>query len=81
MSEIPVSQADLESIILSVAHSLYEKWALDDRFTEEQIEEAAQWATDDVLFVIESYMQKINETFSNKSIQNSAEIITPNFLS
>jgi hypothetical protein len=66
MAEVPVSNDELEDIVSVVAHELYSKWAVDDRFTEEQIEEFAGYAVEDTLFVIGIYMEKVNELMAEK---------------
>jgi hypothetical protein len=59
--DIPVGMKDLETIVTKVANDLIEKWALDDRFTEEEMTKYAQYAIDDTVFVINGYMEIFNE--------------------
>jgi hypothetical protein len=51
----------LEDIATSVARDLLENWALNDRFTEEELEQATQHAVDDTIFVINNFMEHFNE--------------------
>lgn len=69
MAEVPVSNSELEDIVSAVAHELYSKWAVDDRFTEEQVEEFAGYAVEDAVFVIGIYMEKVNELMAEKQRQ------------
>lgn len=69
MAEVPVSNSELEDIVSAVAHELYSKWAVDDRFTEEQVEEFAGYAVEDAVFIIGIYMEKVNELMAEKQRQ------------
>lgn len=62
--DIPVGIQELEQIITKVANDLIEKWAIDDRFTEEDKVKYAQYAVDDTVFVINNYMEIFNELIS-----------------
>jgi hypothetical protein len=66
-SSIPLSLTELEDAIQQVAHSLLEKWAIEDRFTEEQLMEYAQHSVDDTAFVINSYMEAVNNILITKA--------------
>ena len=66
-SSIPLSLTELEYAIQQVAHSLLEKWAIEDRFTEEQLMEYAQHSVDDTAFVITSYMEAVNNILITKA--------------
>lgn len=59
--DIPLSVNNLEKIVEVVATELLEQWAIDDRFTEDKIEEAKQDALDDTIYVINSFMNYFNE--------------------
>ena len=72
MAEVPVSIKALEDIVVKVAESLLEQWAIDDRFTEDEIDLAKADAIEDVTFVINLYMQLINETMQESQIKSSA---------
>lgn len=61
MSNVPLSIEQLEQVVQTVAHGLLEKWAIEDRFTEEQIAQYAQHCVDDTVFVINSYMEAVND--------------------
>lgn len=60
MSNVPISMNKLEEIAEVVSRDLLEKWAIDDRFTEDQLEKATQDAVDDTVFVINNFMQHFN---------------------
>jgi uncharacterized FlaG/YvyC family protein len=60
MSQVPLSTAQLEKIVETVARDLLEQWAITDRFTEDQIEKAQQDAVDDTVFVINNFMEHFN---------------------
>ena len=60
MASVPLSVAQLEQIATSVAQDLLQEWAINDRFTEENMVQAAQDAVSDTIFVIESYMDQVN---------------------
>lgn len=60
MSSIPLSIEKLETIVEIVSRDLLEKWALEDRFSEDQLVKSTQDAIDDTVFVINSYMEHIN---------------------
>jgi hypothetical protein len=60
MSSVPLSMNQLETIAEIVARDLLEEWAINDRFTIEQLEKAKQDAVDDVIFVINNFMEHFN---------------------
>ena len=60
MSQVPLSTNKLETIVEIVARDLLEKWAIDDRFTEEELVQATQNAIDDTVFVINNFMEHFN---------------------
>lgn len=66
-SSIPLSLSELEEAVQQVAHSLLEKWAIEDRFTEDQMLEYVQHSVDDTAFVINSYMQHMNNIMITKA--------------
>jgi hypothetical protein len=59
-NSVPLPTQQLEQVVEVVARALLEKWAIDDRFTEEQMLEYAQYSVDDTVFVINEYMSLIN---------------------
>jgi hypothetical protein len=60
MANVPVSMEKLESITAQVAEELLEDWAINDRFTEEEIDKAKIWAIDDTVLIVNSFMEKFN---------------------
>lgn len=70
MAEVPVSIEDLNNIAVAVARDLLEKWAIDDRFTEEQLNEYSQYASEDTIFIINKYMEYLNFKMMESSITN-----------
>jgi len=60
-ASIPVGLTDLEEIVEAVAHNLYNKWAIEGRFTEEDMIEYAQHSVSDTVQVINDYMSLFNE--------------------
>jgi hypothetical protein len=68
-ASVPLSLSELEEAIQQVAHSLLEKWAIEDRFTEDQLMEYVQHSVDDTAFVINSYMEAINNFMITKAQQ------------
>jgi len=70
MADIPVSLDEMENIVESVSRELLEQWAIDDRFTEEEIEKATQDAVDDTVFVIQRYMDQFNNLMITKAHQS-----------
>lgn len=71
MAEVPVAHKELEELIFQVALELIEQWAIDDRIPaddDETINTYRQYAVDDTVLVINSYMDKFNELMSSKAI-------------
>jgi len=60
MASVPLSVNQLETIVETVSRDLLEQWALNDRFTIEELERAKQNAVDDVIFVINNFMEHFN---------------------
>jgi hypothetical protein len=60
MASIPVTVDQMEQIVEVVARDLLEKWAIDDRFTSDQVEEYTQNAVNDTVFVINAFMENMN---------------------
>jgi hypothetical protein len=60
MSQVPLSVNQLEAIVETVARDLLEQWAINDRFTEDEIEEAKENAVNDTVFVINEFMNHFN---------------------
>mgnify|MGYP003345872414 FL=1 len=77
-SSIPLPTQQLEKIISQTAQDLLEKWAVDDRFTEDQIANYAQYAIDDTVFIVNQYMIYFNMIMQEMSLGNADKIITSN---
>lgn len=77
-ASIPMSLQELEQIVQVVAHNLYEKWAIDDRFTEEELTQYGQYAVEDTVFVINNYMETFNQVMLNRA--EKIDITSPNQL-
>jgi len=60
-SSIPLGLTDLEEVVEAVAHNLYNKWAIEGRFNEENMVEYAQHSVSDTVQVINDYMSLFNE--------------------
>jgi hypothetical protein len=73
-NSVPLAQQQLEQVVEVVARGLLEKWAIDDRFTEEQLLEYAQYSVDDTVFVINEYMSLINSLLVNQASQAGIDI-------
>ena len=54
---------------------MLEQWAIDDRFTEDKIEEAKQDALDDTIYVINSFMNYFNEALLTAKTEKPSLII------
>jgi len=77
MSMVPISPKQLEDLVLDIARDLLESWAIADRFNQDQMEEAAQHAVDDSIFVVNAYMTKFNELVSlQQTEQTKPKLIT-----
>jgi hypothetical protein len=70
MSSVPVSMDQLEVIVESVSRELLEQWAIDDRFTEDEMLKAAQNSVNDTVFVINKFMEYFNETMISEAHQS-----------
>jgi len=70
MANVPLSMNQLEQITEIVARDLLEQWALEDRFTEDQLEKATQDAVDDTAFVINQFMSLLNEVMLTTAEQS-----------
>jgi hypothetical protein len=73
-NSVPLAQQQLEKVVEVVARGLLEKWAIDDRFTEEQLLEYAQYSVDDTVFVINEYMSLINSLMVSQAEQAGIDI-------
>lgn len=67
MASVPLSMQKLEEIATNVAQDLLESWAIGDRFNEDQMEEAAQHAVNDTIFVINKFMEQFNQHMVTES--------------
>ena len=60
MAQIPLSVNQLETFVDTVSRDLLEQWALNDRFSEDDLDKAKQDAVDDTIFVINQFMEHFN---------------------
>jgi len=60
MADVPLSMNQLEDITTEIAQELLEKWAIEDRFNEEDMIKTAQLAVDDTVFIINRFMENFN---------------------
>jgi hypothetical protein len=61
MSSVPLSMQKLEEITILVAQELLEDWAINDRFDENEMDQAKENAVNDTILIINSFMEKFNE--------------------
>jgi len=73
-SSTPLSIQELELALETVARNLLEKWAIEDRFTEEQLMEYVNHSIEDTAFVINNYMEVVNDLMINRAMDS--KIIT-----
>ena len=66
----PLSIQELEVALETVARNLLEKWAIEDRFTEEQMMDYIQYSVDDAAFVINNYMEVVNDLMIARATEN-----------
>jgi len=67
MAEVPVPLQELNNITESVARLLLEDWAINDRFKEDELEQATQNAVSDTVFVIGQFMEQFNALVAEKA--------------
>jgi len=60
MASVPLSVNQLETIVETVSRDLLEQWALNDRFSINELEQAKQNVVDDTVFVINQFMDHFN---------------------
>jgi len=70
----PLSIQELEVALETVARNLLEKWAIEDRFTEDQMMNYIQYSVDDAAFVINNYMEVVNNLMIARATES--KIIT-----
>jgi hypothetical protein len=73
-ASVPLSAKELEGLVETVAHNLYNEWAMDGRFPEEQAEEYIQLAVNDTVYVISEYMQSVNDLMLSKAQQIGIDV-------
>jgi len=71
MTSIPMKLEQLETITEMVARDLLEEWAINDRFTEDQLVEATQNAVSDTIFVMNKFMTLFNEQMLQTAIDKN----------
>ena len=72
MSQIPLSMNKLETIVEIVSRDLLEQWAINDRFKEDEMIQAAQNSVDDTVFVINAFMEHFNTYMMMESEKKKA---------
>jgi len=75
MASVPLSVNQLETILESVSRQLLEQWAINDRFAEDQLEKATQWAVDDASLVINVFMEMFNDYMTQQAEPSNNLII------
>jgi hypothetical protein len=76
MSEIPVSNSDLNAIVYNVARDLIEERAIKGQI-DDVTEEVSQSIVDDVVFIINQYMYYVNEIMDTANLKNASLIEAP----
>ena len=71
MASVPLSMQQLEDIAVSVSRDLLEQWAIDERFSEDKMAEAATNAINDTIFVINAYMEHFNYAMMHSEEKSS----------
>ena len=71
MTSVPMNITQLETITEMVARDLLEEWAINDRFTEDQIVQATQNAISDTIFVMNKFMTLFNEQMLQTAIDKN----------
>jgi len=66
MSLVPVSFTELEEIVEKCSRDLLEKLATDSDIPEESMEDYTQLSVNLTTFIIEKYMDYVNEILENK---------------
>lgn len=72
MASVPLSMNDLETIVEQVARELLEDWAINNRFEESELLQAATNSVSDTAFVINRFMDMLNDAMLQAS-QTSQE--------
>jgi hypothetical protein len=62
MSSVPLSIEQLEKIVEIISRDLLEQWAINDRFQENEIDQATKNSVEDTVFIINGFMSHLNET-------------------
>jgi hypothetical protein len=75
MANVPLSMQQLEDIATFVSRELLENWAINDRFPEDKMSEAAVNAVDDTIFIINKFMEQFNYYMLLQ--ENPSQIIKP----
>lgn len=73
-ASVPLAVSDLEAIVETVASNLFNKWAMEGRFAEDEIEKYSQYSVDDVVSVINDYMTLFNEQALQRATQLNMQI-------
>jgi hypothetical protein len=60
MTSVPLSVNKLEMIVETIARNLLEEWAINDRFSTDDLESAKQNAVNDTVFIVNEFMEHFN---------------------
>lgn len=71
MTSVPMRLDQLETITEIVARDLLEEWAINDRFTENKLDEATINAVSDTIFVMNRFMTLFNEQMVQTAIDKN----------
>mgnify|MGYP006276164043 CR=1 FL=1 len=74
MAEVPFSTDELNEIVFKIARDLLEEAAIEGRI-EEVTDEDIGVAVNEVVFVIDKYMEYVNELFATKAIASTGSKI------
>jgi hypothetical protein len=74
MSQVPLSMNQLETIVEVVSRDLLEQWAINDRFKEDEMVQAAQNSVDDTVFVINAFMEHFNTYMMTKAKESGINL-------
>ena len=71
MTSVPLKLEQLNTITEIVARDLLEEWAINDRFTEDKLDESTTNAVNDTIFVMNRFMTLFNEQMMQEAINKN----------